>query len=168
MNLKLTTLTLTALLASGAAMADHMGDGKPCDMKDGKPCPMMLQKDASGHHMMMDHGMMDMSAKGDQSASSKAYAQSNMDMHKGMDIVYTGDADIDFLREMIPHHQGAIDMARIQLEYGKNPQLKRITREIIRAQEREIHQMQTLLKQLEANKTGYHDSRWLGNHNGDM
>ncbi len=42
-------------------------------------------------------------------------------MHTAMDIELSGNADVDFVRGMIPHHQGAIDMARIQLQYGKNP-----------------------------------------------
>lgn len=167
MKTTLTNLTLGALLLAGTALADHAGDGKPCPMmKDGKPCPMMLDKTAKP----MDHSMhgMSMEPKGDASASSQAYAQGNMDMHKGMDIVFTGDADIDFLRGMIPHHQGAVDMARVQLKYGSHPQLKRMTREIIRAQELEIRQMTSLLKQLEANKSGHHDSNWMGQHKGDM
>lgn len=169
MTTKLTTLVLGTLLLASTALAEHKGDGKPCEMKDGKPCPMMLDKNAKPmEHGMAGHHMMDMSMKGDTSASSQAYQASNMSMHEGMNIVFTGDADIDFLRGMIPHHQGAVEMARIQLKYGSHPQLKRITRDIIRAQELEIRQMTTLLKQLEANKAGFHDSKWMGNHKGDM
>ncbi|MFZ2586997.1 MAG: DUF305 domain-containing protein [Alphaproteobacteria bacterium] len=166
MKMTLTTFTLGAMLLAGTALADHAGDGKPCEMNNGKPCPMMLDKTAKPMAHAM-HGMS-MEPKGDASASSQAYAQGNMDMHKGMDIVFTGDADIDFLRGMIPHHQGAVDMARVQLKYGSHPQLKRMTREIIRAQELEICQMKSLLKQLEGNKAGLSDSNWMGHHKGDM
>lgn len=96
--------------------------------------------------------------------STRAYEEANATMHKDMTIKFSGDADIDFLRGMIPHHQGAIDMARVQLTYGSHPQVKRLTRAIIAAQELEIRQMTTLLKQLEANKKGHSDSVWLGDH----
>ena len=56
----------------------------------------------------------------------------------GMDVPVTGDQDVDFARMMIPHHQGAIDMARAQLEKGKDPQLRELAQKIIADQEREI------------------------------
>ena len=59
-------------------------------------------------------------------------------MHSGMAINYTGNADIDFARGMIPHHQGAIDMAQVQLRHGKDPAMRKLATEIIQAQEKEI------------------------------
>ena len=53
----------------------------------------------------------------------------------------SGDVDADFVAMMIPHHQGAIDMAMAQLRYGKNEQLKRIAQEIIVEQQQEIAAM---------------------------
>ena len=63
-------------------------------------------------------------------------------MDKGMAAApVTGDTDHDFVAMMIPHHQGAIDMAKAELASGKDPEIRRLARNIIAAQEREIRQM---------------------------
>lgn len=74
------------------------------------------------------------------------YAPAMRAMHKGMMVKPTGDADIDFVRGMIPHHQGAIDMAKIVLEHGKDPEIKKLAEEVVRAQESEIAFMKAWLK----------------------
>lgn len=76
------------------------------------------------------------------SASTRASLEAMQKMHEGMDIKYTGDADRDFAAGMIPHHQGAVEMAEIQLKYGKDPSLKRLAKSIIAAQRKEIRYMQ--------------------------
>ena len=64
-------------------------------------------------------------------------------MTKAMAAVpMTGNADRDFVAMMMPHHQGAIDMARFELAHGKDPAMRRLAREIIAAQQKELTQMQ--------------------------
>ena len=67
-------------------------------------------------------------------------------MHKDMNIVPTGDPDRDFAAIMIPHHQGAIDMAKVELQFGKNPVLRRLAQGIIVEQLQEIEVMQRELQ----------------------
>ena len=68
-------------------------------------------------------------------------------MMAGMEIKPTGNVDMDFSAMMIPHHQGAIDMALAELRYGKNEQLRRIAQEIIVDQQQEIAAMRLALGQ---------------------
>jgi hypothetical protein len=63
-------------------------------------------------------------------------------MMKAMMVAPSGDVDADFVTMMLPHHQGAIDMAVAELRHGKNEQLKRIAQEIIVDQQQEIAAMQ--------------------------
>jgi uncharacterized protein (DUF305 family) len=84
--------------------------------------------------------------KGDNGPSSQAFHVANVKMHGAMDITFTGKADVDFIKGMIPHHQGAIDMAKIELAFGKDPEVKKLAESIIKAQEAEIAQMQAWLK----------------------
>lgn len=62
-------------------------------------------------------------------------------MMADMNVKPTGDVDRDFVAMMVPHHQGAIDMARVFLRYGHNEQLKRLAQEIIVTQQQEIATM---------------------------
>src|SRR6201996_1704926 len=62
-------------------------------------------------------------------------------MMAAMNVKPTGDIDRDFVTMMVPHHQGAIDMAKIMLRYGHNEQLRRLAQEIIVTQQQEITTM---------------------------
>jgi uncharacterized protein (DUF305 family) len=66
-------------------------------------------------------------------------------MMAAMHIVSSGDVDADFVAMMVPHHQGAIDMAKAELRYGRNEQLRRIAQEIIVTQRQEIEAMRLAL-----------------------
>jgi uncharacterized protein (DUF305 family) len=93
--------------------------------------PIIAQEtDHSGHKMT-----------GMESPATMAFMEANMAMHSGMDIAFTGNADVDFVRGMIPHHQGAIDMAKVVLEHGKDPEIRKLAEGIVAAQEAEIKMM---------------------------
>ena len=79
------------------------------------------------------------------SAAVTAFKETMERMHSSMMIDYTGNADVDFARAMIPHHQGAIDMAEVELKYGKDPELRKMAEEIIAAQKKEIANMKKWL-----------------------
>lgn len=95
----------------------------------------------AGSHM--DHSGHGMAT--DANASTAAYEAASARMHEDMAIELTGDADVDFARGMIPHHQGAIDMATIVLEHGDDPQIRALAEEIIAAQRGEIAVLQAWL-----------------------
>lgn len=77
--------------------------------------------------------------------STQEFEKANQKMHDGVTMTFTGDADVDFVTGMIPHHQGAIDMAKVQLKYGKDPEIRKLAEDIVRAQEDEINLMNAWL-----------------------
>ncbi|THD82787.1 DUF305 domain-containing protein [Aliigemmobacter aestuarii] len=82
---------------------------------------------------------------GDETASTVAFMEANAKMHEDMAIEFTGNADVDFIKGMIPHHEGAVDMARIVLEHGADPEVRKLAEAIIAAQESEIAWMKEWL-----------------------
>jgi len=94
--------------------------------------------------MNMSAGKMDMPAQssGSLSASTQAFEKNGANMMKNMSAPgYTGDADADFVAHMIPHHQGAVDQAEVELKYGKDEQMRALARNIVKAQKEEIAYM---------------------------
>ncbi|MBS0559448.1 MAG: DUF305 domain-containing protein [Proteobacteria bacterium] len=76
------------------------------------------------------------------SAADKAMMDGMATMNRDMSAApMTGDPDHDFVAMMIPHHQGAIDMAEVVLKYGKDPQIRKLAQDIVAAQKKEIAEM---------------------------
>jgi uncharacterized protein (DUF305 family) len=84
------------------------------------------------------HGGMPASVNAFQREMDEAMAQMMKAMHRPD---YTGNADLDFLTMMIPHHAGAVDMARLVLQHGRDPVTRQLAEEIIASQSVEIESM---------------------------
>lgn len=98
--------------------------------------------------------------------TTKGFIESMHKMHAGMDIQYTGDADIDFARGMIPHHQGAIDMAEVYKPYGKYQKFEDLATNIISTQAQEIRVMEKWLEchDMPAAKPVKHHKKKMAGH----
>lgn len=105
-------------------------------------CPDCSADTYADHAGAMQH------AKISNSKATKEYVAAMHAMHAEMNIHFTGDADVDFVKGMIPHHQAAIEMARSLVRHGQNPELQELARAIITSQKNEIWRMR----------------RWLENH----
>ena len=70
------------------------------------------------------------------------YRKAIRQMHRDMAVTFTNDADKDFAAQMIPHHQGALEMAKTELKYGKDPELRQLAQQVVDAQTKEIALMQ--------------------------
>ena len=83
-------------------------------------------------------GMMMMTAPEGASEATKGYVAAMNTMSMSMATEFTGNADRDFITGMIPHHQGAVDAARVVLAHGSDPEVIAFAKSVIAAQEKEI------------------------------
>ena len=121
------------------AQTHHQGHGS---MPMSGSMPMMGQMDPAAMQKMMH----DMTPSAADPASTKEFKEAHMAMMKNMHQPFTGNPDVDFRVHMIPHHQGAIDMAKVALKHARDADTKKMAQQIIDDQEREIAEMQAWLK----------------------
>lgn len=104
------------------------------------PANTQTLSDESDHTAICHHG-----ANASVQPFYAEVAAANARMHDAMNVAVEGDVDRDFARMMIPHHQGAIDMARAFLKYGHDERLRRLAQSILVEQDQEITYMRKLL-----------------------
>ena len=113
-------------------------------MMGGKDMPMMKMMQEM-HGKMMGGGMA-MQPKGDTGPSSQAFNGLIAKMNAEMALPFSGNADVDFVKRMIAHHQAAIDMAKTVLAFGKDVEIKKVAEGVVKADEADIATMQEWLK----------------------
>ena len=86
--------------------------------------------------------------------AAKAYAQAMDKMHKDMAIEFSDNAGADFARAMIQHHQGALDMAQVALQYAQDDEIRRIAQKTIDDQTKDIKELRSWLERHQSAATG--------------
>jgi uncharacterized protein (DUF305 family) len=124
-------LALAAMLSFAAA-----------SLAQTQPTPTQPPASPGGQMPMMQHQM---GGKMPMDPIAREFREADEKMHHAMRRKLTGDVDRDFVTGMIPHHQGAIDMAKILLAHSQDAELRQLAEGIIGAQEKEIAQMRDWL-----------------------
>ena len=141
-TIRMMTMILAAGVANAAvAQAPHQGHGTHGSAPAQAMMPMG-QMDMGSMQKMMQ-GMM---PSPNDPQSTKDFKAADMRMMHDMNTPYSGNPDVDFRRKMIPHHQGAIDMAKVALQHARDPETKNMAQKIIDDQQKEITEMQAWLK----------------------
>jgi len=126
--------TMKVALTAAALMALALAAG-----------PVAAQDSQGGTPGMKGMDMAPAAKSGSETPADRDFAKANATMMKNMDVKPSGNPDKDFADMMLPHHQGAIDMAKVELQYGKDPMLRKLAADIVKAQETEIAEMQSWL-----------------------
>ncbi len=152
MTLRITVMALAMMLATPAfAQSGHEGHGAHMQAMPthSKAAParatpaQTAQANGTVAAMLMKHGQHGVQTDG---GTNGDMGDIMARMHRDMDLPLTGDADADFIRGMIPHHQGAVEMARYELAHGDDPEARELARRIIVAQKGEIAWMRRWLE----------------------
>ena len=122
----------TPRLSTAATMANTKGMGRRRSLRRRRP-PARSAVPGTGRHGAATSGAV------------PEYQVAHHKMMRNMAVPYTGDPDVDFRVQMIPHHQGAIDMARVALRHAKDPWTRQMAEGVIVEQQREIAEMQQWL-----------------------
>jgi uncharacterized protein (DUF305 family) len=131
-------LAITAVAGVAYAQTSHQGHGS---MPMSGTMPMGTMDPTAMQKMMQD-----MMPSPNDPASTKDFKAADMQMMHNMNVPYTGNPDVDFRTHMIPHHQGAVEMAKVALKHAKDPETTKMAQKIIDDQEKEIAEMQDWLK----------------------
>ena len=96
--------------------------------------------------MDMQKMMQAMSPQPNDSASTRDLKSAQMNMMKTMNVEFSGNADSDFARSMMKHHQSGIEMAEIQLKHGKDPAMRKMAEKLVKEQKKDNQEFQAWLK----------------------
>lgn len=136
-------LTLAVALVSGLALSAYAQGQSPGHGGMGMGMGTgMGNMDASRMQSMMQSMM----PNPNDPPSTKDYKEAHRSMMEGVHVKLTGDPDVDFRVQMIPHHQGAIDMAKVALKHARDAETKAMAQKMIDDQGKEIAEMQAWLK----------------------
>ena len=140
-------LSLVPLASATAQHSGHQGHeghqghrGHGVKKAPTKKAPIKKRSSGAGAHHA-GHG-----ASASDTPAVVEFKAAHASMMQGMDVPYTGDPDADFRIQMIPHHQGAIDMARVAMRRAKDPFTRQLAEAVIVEQQREIAEMRAWLE----------------------